>query len=143
MTGYRVCQYSLLSLVVYLLLGCQSSDRPIPSQQVLEWPEQRLVFIADSRTGQVKSFFLGNGAPVLFAQTRSDQRTSVRELRLDSSHNQLWVLGENNVEVYEARNLALQKRLPLDAQEIASAGIATDRGVFFAKANSFFEATVR
>ncbi|MEI7430562.1 MAG: hypothetical protein WCL27_08900 [Betaproteobacteria bacterium] len=142
MSGYRVCQCSLLAFVAYILVACQFEDQLIPVQRVVEWPEQRLVFIADSRTGQVRSFFLGNGAPVLFAQTRRDQRSSVRDLRLDSQHQQLWVLGDDSVDVYEARNLMLQKRLPLDAQEVSVIGIAADRKLFVARMDSI-EAVVR
>jgi len=142
MSGYRVCQCSLLAFVAYLLVACQSSEQSVPTQRVVEWPEQHLVFIADSRTGQVRSFFLGNGAPVLFAQTRSDQRRSVRDLRLDSQQQQLWVLGDGSVDVYEARNLTLHKRLPLDAEEVASSSITKGRELFVARADSV-EATVQ
>ena len=137
MSGRRICQYSLLALGAYLLVACQSADQLIAAQRVVEWPEQHLVYIADSRTGQVRSFFLGNGAPVLFAQTRSAQRTSVRDLRLDSQHNQLWVLGEGSVDIYDARGLVLQKHLPLDAQDVSALGIEAKRELFAAKSDNF------
>ena len=137
MSGRRVCQYSLLALVAYLLVACQSADQLIAAQRVVEWPEQHLVYIADSRTGQVRSFFLGNGAPVFFAQTRSAQRTSVRDLRLDSQHNQLWVLGDDAVDIYDARGLVLQKRLPLDAQDASALGIEAKRELFAANSDKF------
>jgi len=137
MSGRRVCQYSLLALGAYLLVACQSADQLIAAQRVVEWPEQHLVYIADSRTGQVRSFFLGNGAPVFFAQTRSAQRTSVRDLRLDSQHNQLWVLGDDAVDIYEARGLVLQKRLPRNAQNASVLGIDTKRELFAAKFDIF------
>ena len=119
MSGRRLGQYLFLVLSALLQLACHSAEHAVARQQVLEWPQQRLLFIADERTGQVRSFFLGHGAPVPFAQTRSAERSSVRELHLDQQRSQLWVLGEATIDVYDARDLALQRRLPLASPEAA------------------------
>ena len=87
---------------------------------MLEWPEQHLLFVADSQQGKVQSFFLGNGAPVPFAQTHDPQRSSVRDLQLDTQRGQLWVLGDNGISVHKARGLILQKHIVLDAQRVSA-----------------------
>jgi hypothetical protein len=103
-----------------LLLGCQSSKQALPSQSVLEWPEQHLLFVADSRQGKVQSFFLGSGAPVPFAQTHDPQRASVRDLQLDTQRGQLWVLGDDGISVHKARGLIRQRHIPLDGQLVSA-----------------------
>lgn len=120
MSGRRVSQYSLLLFLLYLLPGCQSSDRVLPLQSVLEWPEQHLLFVADSRQGKVQSFFLGSGAPVPFAQTHDPQRNSVRDLQLDTQRGQLWVLGNDGISVHKARGLIRQKHIPLNGQLVSA-----------------------
>ena len=120
----RVSQCSLFFVLLSLLAGCQSGNRALPLQSVLEWPEQHLLFIADSRQGTVQSFFLGSGAPVPFAQTHDPQRASVRDLQLDTQRGQLWVLGDNGITVPKARGLILQKHLPLDVQTVSALRIA-------------------
>ena len=120
MSGRRVSQYSLLLALLCLLPGCQSSDRVLPLQSVLEWPEQHLLFIADSRQGKVQSFFLGSGAPVPFAQTHDPQRSSVRDLQLDTQRGQLWVLGNDGISVHKARGLIRQKHIPLNGQMVSA-----------------------
>lgn len=127
MKGLCVGQYSLLLLMAYLLLGCQPSPISRVSQSVLEWPEQRLLFVADSRQGKVQSFLLGdNGLPRPYAQTHDPQRTSVRDLKLDTQRGRLWVLGEEGVFVHKARGLVLQKHLVLDTRNVASFSIERD-----------------
>ena len=120
MSGRRVSQYSLFAVLLCLLLGCQSSKQVLPSQSVLEWPEQHLLFVADSRQGKVQSFILGSGAPVPFAQTHDPQRRAVRDLQLDTQRGQLWVLGDNGITVHKARGLILQKHIPLDVQTVSA-----------------------
>jgi len=120
MSGRRVSQYSLLLVLLSLLLGCQSSDLVLPLQSVLEWPEQNLLFVADSRQGKVQSFFLGSGAPVPFAQTHDPQRASVRDLQLDTQRGQLWVLGDDGISVHKARGLIRQRHISLDGQVVSA-----------------------
>jgi hypothetical protein len=97
------------------------------SQSVLEWPEQRLLFVADSRQGKVQSFLLGdNGTPIPFAQTHDPQRSSVRDLKLDTQRGRLWVLGAEGVFVHKARGLVLQRHLVLDTRNVASLSIEAD-----------------
>jgi hypothetical protein len=114
MSRRRISQYVLFPFLLSLLAACQPINQVSSRQKVIDWPEQRLVFVADGWSGRVRSFLFGNGAPVLFAQTKSIQRASVRDLRLDSSRGQLWVLGDNAVFLHDARSLGLQKRFPLE-----------------------------
>ena len=120
MSGRRVSQCLLFLALLFLLAGCQSGDRALPLQSVLEWPEQHLLFVADSRQGKVQSFILGSGAPVPFSQTHDPQRASVRDLQLDTQRGQLWVLGDNGITVHKARGLILQKHIPLDVQTVSA-----------------------
>lgn len=101
----------LLSLL--LLAACEPAGHLVSRQVIVDWPEQRLVFVADTRLGRVQSFRTGAGAPVLFAQTAGLRRSSVRDIRLEPTRNALWVLGRNAVYRYEARGLALQQQFPL------------------------------
>ena len=128
MNGPRVGQYhSLLVLLSCLLIACQRSPIVHANQSVLEWPEQRLLFVADSRQGKVQSFLVRNaGAPIPFAQTHDPQRSSVRDLKLDSQRGRLWVLGAEGVFVHKARGLVLQKHLVLDTRNVASLSIEGD-----------------
>ena len=118
----------LLALLAPLLAGCLPADRAIPRQMIVEWPEKHLLFIADERIGSVRVFHLGAGAPVLVAQTRNFERSTVRDIKLDAARQQLWVLGTDGVYVHDAQNLALQKRIPLDARGVAEMRIE-DGGV--------------
>lgn len=120
MSGRRISQCSLFFTLVFLLAGCQSGNRALPLQSVLEWPEQNLLFVADSRQGKVQSFFLGSGAPVPFAQTHDPQRSCVRDLQLDTQRGQLWVLGDDGISVHKARGLIRQKHIPLDGQVVTA-----------------------
>lgn len=120
MSGYSARQWLLLAPIVLLLAACQLENRATPRQSVVEWPENRLLFIADERSGAVQAFYLGNGAPVRVALSRQDTRQTVRDMKLDARHGQLWVLGQNSVDILDARGLALHKRIPLDARDVAS-----------------------
>ena len=120
MSERRVSQCSLFLVLLSLLAGCQSGNRALPLQSVLEWPEQHLLFVADSRQGKVQSFFLGSGAPVPFAQTHDPQRSSVRDLQLDTQRGQLWVLGDDGISVHKARGLIRQRHIPLDVQTVSA-----------------------
>jgi len=130
MTGRLFGQYSLLGLLLLMLAGCLPSGEMAARQFVVDWPEQNLVFIADTRIGHVQSFRTGtDSAPVLFAQTRGVQRASVRDIQLDTQRGQLWVLGDDGVYVHKARGLALQKRIPFDALGASTLRIEADRVV--------------
>ena len=120
MTRHSVSQYLLLAFLSYFVTACQPGHEFTPHQSVLEWPEQHLLFVADARQGKVQSFFLGNGAPTPFAQTHDSQRSSVRDLQLDTQRGQLWVLGDDGISVHKARGLILQKHIPLDGQTVAA-----------------------
>jgi hypothetical protein len=130
MFGRRFFSFPLYALVGVVLAACEPAQ--VPRQQLVEWSGQSLLFIADSRIGRVRSFFLGNGAPVYFAQTRGVGRASVRDLQLDAPRGQLWVLGDAGVDVHEARGLALQKHFTLDARDardVSALRIEADRVV--------------
>lgn len=119
MSGSTIRQYLLPALLVPWLAACLPSERPAPRQTIVEWPAQRLLFIADERIGSVRAFHLGGGAPVLAAQTRTFERSSVRDIQLDPARGRLWVLGADAAYVHDAHSLALQKRIPLDARDVA------------------------
>jgi len=123
MTGYRVSQHLLLACIAYFMVACEPGYDVTAHQSVLEWPEQHLLFVADTRQGKVQSFFLGNGAPVPFAQTHDPQRSSVRDLQLDPQRGQLWVLGDNGVSVHKARGLVLQRHITLDTANVAALSV--------------------
>ena len=124
MSGHRALQYALLAFVFIQLVSCGSADNGIAQQRVVEWAEQRLIFVADSRMGQVRSFFLGNGAPVPYARTQGSLRKSVLDLQLDVQAGHLWVLGDDGVSVYDARRLALQQNIPLETGTVSALGFA-------------------
>lgn len=119
MPGYRIRQCLLPALLVPWLAACLPTERPAPRQMIVEWPEQRLLFIADERIGSVRAFHLSGGAPLLAAQTRTFERSSVRDIQLDQARGRLWVLGADAVYVHDAHGLLLQKRIPLDARNVA------------------------
>lgn len=126
MFGRSVCQSLSLLLLISLLAACQPAARENPRQMIVEWPEKRLVFIADERIGSVRAFQVGAGAPVLAAQTRGFERSSVRDIKLDAARRQLWVLGADGVYVHDAQSLVLRKRIPLDARDVA--GLRIENG---------------
>jgi len=119
MSGRNARQCMLLALLIPLLAACLPAERANPRQMIVEWPEQHLVFMADERIGSVRAFHLAGGAPVLAAQTRVFERSTVRDIKLDASRGQLWVLGADGVYVHDAHSLALRKRIPLDARDAA------------------------
>jgi hypothetical protein len=126
MTGRSVNKYLLIVFLAYFFAACQPSHETPPHQSVLEWPEQHLLFVADVRQGKVQSFFLGNGAPIPFAQTHDPQRSSVRDLQLDRQRGQLWVLGDRGVSVHKARGLILQRHIALDTRNVST--LSVDEG---------------
>lgn len=107
-------------LPVLGLAACQHPASEWPTQSIVEWPEQHLIFVADSRLGTVQSFQIANGAPVPYAQTHDPQRTSVRALQLDKSRGRLWVLGNHGVFIHKARGLVLQKYIAFDSAAITA-----------------------
>lgn len=128
MSVRSVCQYLLLALSVFVLTACLPAERANPRQMVVEWPEKHLLFIADERIGSVRAFHLGAGAPVFAAQTRNFERSTVRDIKLDPVRGQLWVLGADGVYLHDAQSLSLQRRIPLDARDVAELRIE-DGGV--------------
>jgi len=110
-------------VLVLMLAGClpvQAQQAQMPRQSLVEWPGQRLLFIADERTSVVHSYFLGNGAPVPFAQSRSGRHARVRDMQLDEAGGRLWVLGYNGVSVFDARRLTLERFIPVDGAHLST-----------------------
>ena len=108
--------YVLFALLA--LAACESAEKPVARQVVVDWPEENLVFVADSRVGRVQSYRLGGGP--LVAQTQGVRRASVRDIRLEPLDNRLWVLGNDGVYLYAARGLVLQKQFPLGVRKISA-----------------------
>jgi hypothetical protein len=126
---------SVLFFAVFLLpllAACLPAERAAPRQMVLEWAEKHLVYIADERIGGVRAFQLGSGAPVLVAQTRSFERSSVRDIKLDAARGQLWVLGNDGIYLHDAQSLQQLKRIPLDARDVAEMRIEDDGVILLA-----------
>jgi hypothetical protein len=105
-------------LALLSLAACESTEKPVARQVVVDWPEEQLAFVADTRVGRVQSYRLGGGA--LVAQTQGVSRASVRDIRLEPQGNKLWVLGNDGVYLYAARGLALQKHFPLPVRKVAA-----------------------
>lgn len=119
MSGRSAYPWLLLFCLLPLFVACLPADRAMPRQMVVEWAEKRLVFVADERIGSVRAFSLGSGAPVLVAQTRTFERSTVRDIKLDAARRQLWVLGADDVYVHDAQSLTLLKRIPLEARDVS------------------------
>lgn len=122
----------LMAFLGVSLAACLPVEDALPRQHVVEWPGQRLLFVADERGSRVQSFHLSSGAPVACAQTRQSRHSRVRDMQLDVPHGKLWVLGYNGVSVYDARSLALQRYIPLEGASISAMRIERDRVVLLA-----------
>jgi hypothetical protein len=134
MLNRYISRYLLALFALLALSACKPIDDGLPRQLMTEWSEKHLIFVADSRMGKVRSYFLGNGAPVLFAQTRGVRRTSVRDLQLDANLGQLWVLGDDGVSLHDAKTLSLRKYFPVEAADAATLSINGDRVVLLDQA---------
>jgi hypothetical protein len=141
MSGYRARQRLVpasaavlffAAFLLPLLATYLPAEHAAPRQIVLEWTEKHLVYIADERIGGVRAFHLGNGAPVLVAQTRSFERSSVRDIKLDAARGQLWVLGNDGIYLHDAQSLQQLKRIPLDARDVAEMRIEDDGVILLA-----------
>ena len=136
MTWRNVFLGLLMAFLTAPLVACLPVEDVLPRQHVVEWPEQRLLFVADERAGRVQSFHLGSGAPVACAQTRQSRHSRVRDMQLDVPHGKLWVLGYNGVSVYNAHSLVLQRYIPLEGASISAMRIESDRVVLLAGSGS-------
>ncbi len=105
---------------VVVLAGCLPVEAQMPRQSLVEWSGQRLLFVADERTSMVRSYYLGNGSPVAFAQSRSGRHARVRDMQIDEAGGRLWVLGYNGVSVFDARRLTLERFIPVDGAHLSS-----------------------
>ena len=126
----------LFALSAALLAGCLPAETASPGQHVVEWPEQRILFVADERSCGVQSFHLNAGAPEALAQTRRNQHSRVRDIQLDVQLAKLWVLGYNGISVFDARSLTLQRFIPLDGVNISRMRIENDHVVLLAGSGS-------
>ncbi len=132
MTARNVFFALLMAILAVPLAACLPVEDVLPRQHVVEWPGQRLLFVADERAGRVQSFHLGSGAPVACAQTRQSRHSRVRDMQLDVPHGKLWVLGYNGISVYDARSLVLQRYIPVEGASISALRIEGDRVVLLA-----------
>lgn len=121
----------LFLLALPLLAACLPEERRVARQIVAEWPEKRMVFIADERVGSVNVFLVGGGAPVRVAQSAPFSRAAVLDLQLDAGRGLLWVLGRDSIDVHAADGLALRKRVPLDARNVAALRLEDDGVALF------------
>lgn len=138
MSGHTFFRYLLGGGVAMLLMACLpvdeilpgqlALDRPVAERRVLEWPDQNLLFVADSRMGRIQAYRLGGAQPKFSAQSEVASRTWVLDLKLDTESGMLWVLGDDGVSVYDARSLVLHKHIPLARNTVNSLRI-TDRQV--------------
>ena len=122
MYNNRFGEYLLLVVALGFLVALASPPTGQPSiptrQSIAEWPDQRLLFVADERMGRVRSFLVGNGAPVPYAVSESGARRSVRDLQLDVASGQLWVLGDDGITIYAARDLKPLRHIALDTGRV-------------------------
>lgn len=97
-------------LLPLLLAGCVIEDE---SNLInVQWPEQRVVFVADARVGTVQALTQNSPANLL-AETGAVLPSSVRSMLLDKEHDRLWVLGSNGIDVLDAHSLELKKHIAL------------------------------
>ena len=108
----------LLGLLLPLLLaGCITEDES--SLINVQWPEQRVVFVADARVGTVQAL-TQNTSGDLLAKTDASQPSSVRSMVLDKEHDRLWVLGSSGIDVLDAHSLELKKHIALNIPATAA-----------------------
>lgn len=106
-------------LVSLLLAACSSASAP-PRQFVAEWQEGRLLFLADGRNGRVRAFSLVGTAPIPLGEFRTAASGGVRDLVLDPQSGQLWVLGADQLELFDARRRQSLERWPLAAGSVTA-----------------------
>ncbi|MBK1681883.1 hypothetical protein [Rhodocyclus tenuis] len=121
---------ALLSLLMALLVpvlvaACSSASAP-PRQFIAEWQEGRLLFLADGRNGRVRAFSLAGTAPIPLGEIHSAASSGVRDLALDPRSGQLWVLGAEQLELFDARRRQPLGRWPLAAGSVT--GLRIDAG---------------
>lgn len=98
-------------LLPMLLSACVLEDES--SLVNVQWPEQRVVFVADTRTGTVSAVTRNEiGQPQAVAD--GSLPASTRNMVLDKEHKHLWVLGANGIDVLDANSLELQKHIALN-----------------------------
>lgn len=134
MSGLPARQWLLLATTLLLLAACLPENRARHHQTLVEWPEKKLLFMADERSGMVQAFYLGNGAPLRIAQSQQWARHSVRDMLIDAGREALWVLGNDTVDVLDPRTLKLRKRIALDARDVAQLQ-SSDSGILLLASN--------
>lgn len=98
-------------LLPLLLAACISEDGSTLIN--VQWPEQRVVFVADSQAGTV-SAMTRNDAGHLQAKADGSLPASVLNMVLDKEHNNLWVLGSNGIDVLDAYSLELKQHIAVN-----------------------------
>lgn len=126
--------------LLFLLAGCVEVDSRYRID--VRWPEQHVVFVADTRTGTVLALAQDDPARLL-ARTRTPLRAAVLDLRLDKARGRLWVLGGRGIDVHDAHSLVLQKHIALRPDEAVSlrhdgaeVGLYSRRGVLLGRVDA-------
>lgn len=63
-------------------------------QVVVEWEEENLLLVGDTRNGDVRMFRLGP-QPTPLGVLRAPDRDAVLDIRVDDMHGGIWVVGRN------------------------------------------------
>jgi len=109
----------LAALLLALIAACADAGK-LPRQFVAEWQEARLLFIADGGSARVRVFSLAALAPVPLGELRPQARSGVSDLALDAQRGELWVLGSEQLELFDARRRQSLGRWPLPAATVAA-----------------------
>ena len=104
-------------LLPFLLAACVDEDAHHKIN--VQWPEQRIVFVADTRIGAVLALAQNDPARLL-ARSQIPLRARVLGLQLDKARGRLWVLGTRSLDVHDAYSLVLQKHIALSTDEAVS-----------------------
>lgn len=109
----------LAALLLSLIAACADAGK-LPRQFVAEWQEARLLFIADGGGARVRVFSLAALAPVPLGELRPQARSGVSDLALDAQRGELWVLGSEQLELFDARRRQSLGRWTLPAATVAA-----------------------
>lgn len=100
-------------LFALLLTACGSAPDGTPPRQVTQfWPENHRLYVADSRQGVVRAFSTYDD-PRAAGEGRAPGRRAVLDIKLDTTRNQLWVLGSDALYLHDAVSLILLHRYPV------------------------------
>lgn len=108
------------------LIACQPADRAEHAKRVeAKWVDRQLLFVGDPAWGNVRVFHL-RPVPQMIAELRAPGRSGVRDISLDPAAGRIWVLGDGDLYLHDARTFSLVKRIP--AVGSGSVRLALDAG---------------